>query len=341
MPEAPSASDAGSVAEVANASTASTSTESQDVTTGPSSGDEGAKPASVFDAVNAALKPKDEGLEGSPASETPEKTDPAVADEPLPDDPSADEMNRYHSQTRKRVKQVLSQRDEARGEVTKLKPRAEQADRINAFVQSSGLNWDEVNSGFELMRLMKNDPFAAREQLEPIWNALNKVCGVELPPDLKQKVDQGYIDESSARELAQSKARAHLAQSAQTRTVETVQRQREQAAQQQFGASVTSAIKTFETTWKGSDPDYAVLAPRVQEKVELILSRMAARGETLKSPADAVKVVEDARKAVKDEMKPFIRKREQIDPLPGGAITANSNPKPKSMAEAIAQGLRA
>lgn len=316
--------------------------ESQDVTTGPSSGDDKAQKAtSVFDAVNAALKPKDPASEGSPSSETPGTDAPGAEDKPLPDDVTADEMGRYHSQTRKRVKQLIGQRDEARGEIGKLKPLAEQAGRMNSFVQASGLNWDEVNSGFELMRLMKNDPVEARKQLEPIWNALNKVCGHELPPDLQQKVDQGYVDEPTARELAQQRARANLATNANQRTTQAVQQERQQTEQRQFGASVTSAIKTFEDNWRKADPDHAAKAQRVQEKVELTLSRMAAKGETLRSPADAVKIVEDAKKAVEAELKPFLQKREAINPLPGGGVTANSNPKPKSMAEAIAQGLRA
>jgi hypothetical protein len=344
MPEAPSASEAVSTpaTETSQVSTATESTQDVNLTTSPSSGDEGAKaPTSVFDAVNAALKPKSDAPESSPASETPEKTDPAAAEVPLSDDPSPDELNRLHSQTRKRVKQLLGQRNDARNEIAQLKPRAEQADRINRFVEASGLDWSEVNSGFELMRLMKNDPLEARKQLEPIWNALNKICGHELPPDLQQKVSQGFIDEPTAQELAQQRARAHLATSQNQRTVQTVQQQRERAAAQQFGASVQSAIKTFENSWKGSDPDYAVKSPRVMEKVELALSRMAAKGETLKSPADAVKLVEDAKKAVEAELKPFVRRREQIDPLPGGGVTANGSPKPKSMAEAVAAGLRA
>lgn len=343
MPEAPSASDAGSVAEVANASTASTSTESQDVgSTGPSSGDaeKAQKATSVFDAVSLALKPKSDA-EGSPASETPEKTDPGTEDTPLPDDPSADELNRLHSQTRKRVKQLLNQRNDARNEATQLKPRAEQADRMNRFVEASGLDWSEVNSGFELMRLMKTDPMEARKQLLPIMQALDKVCGFELPPDLQQKVDQGFTDEATARDLAQQRARANLATNANQRTVQTVQRERQEAEHRQFSASVESAIKSFEKSWKGSDPDYAVKSSRVTEKVELALSRMAQQGKTLSSPAEAVKLIEDAKASVEKELKPFLQKRERIDPLPGGGVTANSNPKPKSMAEAIAQGLRA
>jgi hypothetical protein len=337
-------SEAAPAAESASAQPAPAGTESQGTQDTPvtPAGDEnqGAKPKSVAEAVFAALKPKEGITESSPNSET--GTDaPGAEDQPLPDEVTTEELSRYHSRTRRRIQQLLDKNKASATEVGQLKPLAEQAQRINQFVKESGLGWPEVNSGFELMRLLKTDPVEARKQLEPIWSALNKLCGYELPPDLQQKVDQGFVDEATARDLAQSKARAHLAQSAQTRTVQTIQQQREQTQRQQFGASVQSAIKTFEDNWRKSDPDYAALSGRVQEKVELALSRMAAKGEALKSPADAVKLVEDARNAVRAEMKPYIQKREPIAPLPGGGVTAHGAPKPRNFVEAVQQGLRA
>lgn len=334
----------GGSAPAAEMSQVSTATEIQDVnqTAGPSTGDEskGEGPTSVLDAVMRGIKSDKAKTESSPSSET--GTDaPGAEDQPLPDEVTTEELSRYHSRTRRRIQQLLDKNKATSTELGQLKPLAEQAQRINAFVRQSGLSAEEVDSGFTIMRLLKSDPIEARKQLLPIMQALDKVCGVELPPELKQKVDQGYVDEDTARRTAQAEARANLAANANERAAREAQQQREQAEHRQFGVSVQSAIKTFEDNWKKSDPDHAVKAPRVQEKVELSLSRMAARGEALRSPAEAVKLVEDAKKAVEAELKPFLRKREQIDPLPGGGVTANSNPKPKSMAEAIAQGLRA
>jgi hypothetical protein len=342
MPEAPSASEA--VTPTTETSQVSAATESQDVNSNPSpssGGDVGDKgPSSLLDAVMRGVQSDKAKTEVSPNSET-GKVSPDEDNTPLPDEVTTEELSRYHSRTRRRIQQLLDRNKATATELGQLKPLAEQASRINQFVQASGLDFSEVNSGFELMALMKTDPFAAREKLAPIWSALNKVCGVELPADLQQKVDQGFVDEATARDLAQSKARAHLAQNAQTRTVQTIHKQREQAEHRQFSTSVQSTIKTFEDNWRKSDPDFAVKQSRVTEKVELALSRMASKGETLKSPADAVKIIEDARKAVEVELKPFIQKREAINPLPGGGVTANGSPKAKSMAEAVAQGLRA
>ena len=304
--------------------------------------DQGAKaPASVFDAVNAALKQQPAAPEGSPASDSPGTEAPESEDDkPLSDEVTQDELNRYHSRTRKRIQQLLDKGKTQSAEIGRLSPLAKQAERINQFVQSSGLNWDEVNSGFELMRLMKTNPMGARKQLEPIWEALNKACGFELPPDLKQKVDLGYVDETTARELAQERARANLAANANKRTAAQIQQAQEAAAHQRFGDGVKSAVKTFEENWKRSDPDFAVTHPRVMEKVELTLARMAKKGEALSSPADAVKIIEEAKSAVENELRRILPKREPINPLPGGGVTASGNPKPRSMADAVAMGLR-
>ncbi len=302
--------------------------------------DKGAKaPASILDAVNSALKEQPATGE-SPAPDSP-GTDAPTEAEAQSDEVTQDELNRYHSRTRKRIQHFIGKTKEQAAEIGRLQPLAEQAERINGFVQNSGLDWDEVNSGFELMRLMKTNPIEAREKLAPIWDALNKVCGVELPPELQQKVDQGYVDEATARELAQSQAQARLAQNANQRTAERIQQTQQAAAHQHATNSVKSAVSTFESSWKKSDPDFAAKYPRVMEKVELTLSRMAASGKRLSSPADAVKVIEDAKKAVEADLKPFLSKREAIAPLPNGAVAANGNPKPKSMADAVAMGLRA
>jgi hypothetical protein len=339
VPEAPSASDVVAAPETG----ASVSTETTDaVSTSDSSSEAtGAKaPSSVLDAVTAALK-TDKVAEGSPASKTDKdgvSTDAAEAETALPDRPTPEEMNSLHSRTRRRVKQLLGKWDEAKAESDKLRPHAEQFRKIDDFVKSSGLTWDETNAGFAIMRALKNDPFEARERLQPIMEALDKACGVELPADLRQKVDQGFVDEATARDLAQSKARAHFATQAQSQTVERVQQAQQAEAHQRHVGSVTSAVKSFQENWRKSDPDYTVKSPLVMEKVELTLSRLARQGQTISDPAQAVKIVEDAKKAVEDTFKPFAR-REQINPLPNGSLSSSANVKPKTMAEAVAQGL--
>jgi hypothetical protein len=316
----------------------------QDVNPSPtaSSGDDkgASAPKSILEAVQAGIK-SDKAVEGSPTS-NPETNVPgkatADADAPLSDRPDSAEMNSYHSRTRRRVKQLLDRADQATAETGKLKPLAEQFRKIDGFVQSSGLNWDEVNSGFNIMRLMKNDPFAAREALAPMMDALNKACGIELPPELRQKVDQGFVDEDTARRTAQAEARARLASQAHTRTVEQVQERQQAEAHQRHVGTVTTAVKTFQENWQRTDPDYAAKSPLVMEKVELTLSRLARQGQTISDPAQAVKIVDDAKKAVEATFKPFMR-REAINPLPSGTVSATAGAKPKSMVEAIAQGL--
>lgn len=337
-------SEAAPAAESASAQSAPAGTESQGAVETPTTpvGDAGDKsPSSILDAVMRGINADKAATEGSPNSENPGSDVPDAEDQPLPDEVTADELNRYHSRTRRRIQQLLDKNKATSTEVGQLKPLAEQAQRINQFVQASGLTFEEVNSGFELMALMKSDPFSAREKLQPIWDTLNKLCGHELPPELQQKVDQGYVDEATARELAQNKARAHIATNANKRTADTIQQARQQAALQQFMGNASSAIKTFEENWKRSDPDHSVKLPLVKREFELSLSRLAQQGKAPKTPAEVVQVIEDAKKAVEGELKRILPRREAISPLPTGGVTTNGNPKPRSMAEAIAQGLRA
>lgn len=318
----------------------------QDVTSTPdsSSGDSGAKaPASVLDAVTAALKAEP----GAGSSPTPENSDtngeikdPAEA-EALPDRPTPEELNSYHSRTRRRVKQLLDRADKAESEMGTLKPLADQARKINDFVEQSGLDWSEVNAGFRIMQLMKSDPFAAREALAPMMEALNKACGVELPPDLHQKVGQGFIDEETARELAQVRQRARFATQANQQVVERVQQEQATQVRQRQAESVNSAIRTYQQDWQKSDPDHAAKIPLVEDKVYRALAGMAPEQLARVTPEAAVKLVEDARKSVEATFKPFARRTTPIAPLPGGTVSATAGAKPKSLTDAVAMALRA
>lgn len=346
MPEAPSASDAGT--QEVEQSTPATGTESTGADTQVSdspSDDTGAKPAgSVLDAVMRSLKTDQPGDEASPASDSSDKDAPgkdAAEAEPLPDEVTTDELNRYTSKTRRRVQQLLGRVKEKDGAIAELTPAATQYKRIETFVQQSGLGWDEVNAGFEIMRALKQDPFEARERLEPIMDALNKACGLELPPDLRQKVDQGYVDEDTARQLAQTQARARLAQTQTQQVVQRVEQSRQVQQAQALRTSVSGAVKTFEQTWRSSDPDFAVKYPRVMEKVEVALSRLRGQGQQIASPQQVVQIIENAKKAVEADLKPFIQKREPINPNPSGGLASNASSKPKSFLEAVSQGLRA
>lgn len=342
MSEVPSTSEAVSTPADASVSTATESTQGGSTPSTTPVGDEsGAKgPASVFDAVNRALKGDQDSLESSPTSET-GKVSPNAEEAPLPDEVSPEELSRYHSRTRRRVQQLLDKNKAASTELGQLKPLAERMQRVDQFVASAGLSADEVSSGFEIMKLLKNSPFEAREKLLPIMQALDKLCGFELPPEIQTKVSQGLIDQDTAAELAQSRAQATLAHNANARTVEQIEQAQANAAHQRFTQGVNSAIQTYESNWRKTDPDHAAKATRVQEKVEITLSRMAQQGKQLSSPAEAVKIIEDARKAVEAELKPFLQKREAISPLPNGSLVANGTPKPRSMADAVAMGLRA
>lgn len=306
------------------------------------SDDVGAKgPISVFDAVSSALKAEPKA-EGSPTS-TPDQNAPgkgtAEAEPPLPERPDAAEMNSLHSRTRRRVKQLLGKWDEAKAESDSLRPLADRMRQINTFIDQSGLTHAEVDSGFQIMRLMKNDPFAAREALAPMMAALDKACGVELPADLRQKVEHGFVDEATARRTAEAEARARLSSQAHTRTVEQVQERQQAETHQRHVGSVTAAVKEFQSSWQRTDPDFAVLYPRVMKEVRLKFADMRERGETITDPAQAVKIVEDAKKAVQADLKQFVRRTDPINPLPSGTVSVTAGVKPKTMAEAVAQGV--
>ena len=60
--------------------------------------------------------------------------------------------------------------------------------------------------GMKIMALVKNNPIEAFDALKPVVDSLALQAGKVLPDDLKSKVDDGYMDQETANELAKTRA---------------------------------------------------------------------------------------------------------------------------------------
>ena len=69
-----------------------------------------------------------------------------------------------------------------------------------------GLSQEDVAQLFAWPRLLASDPKAAVEQLQEFTATWQEKVGQSLPADLKQKVDDGVLDEATAKEVAQLRA---------------------------------------------------------------------------------------------------------------------------------------
>ena len=101
----------------------------------------------------------------------------------------------------KRFQEVIAEKNE-------FKEGAEQFTKITNYLRENNINAEEASTGLQIMALMKNDPARALEALTPFVNTLRQMTGYVLPDDIRTKVDDGYMDEDTGRELSRARAEA-------------------------------------------------------------------------------------------------------------------------------------
>ena len=295
-----------SVAEVADENTVDSS----------STNDEDAKePESILDAVTAAIEE-----EAAEASSSPrESSEEAEEAEATDDNPPFHEHPRW--------KEMISERDG-------YKQSHEELSGLKGYMTNAGLSTDEVNNGFEIMRLIKHDPAQALAALKPYVDQLEQITGVHLSSDIQERVDEGYLDEDSARELSELRSRNTLATQASERATAEANTIRQQTQVTQHADQVSSAVSEWENKWSSTDPDYKLKQPKVMEKIELNLLKYGPP----KTREQAVELAESCRQQVNADFTALRPRKGEVKPITGGS-SPKSTAEPTTLMEAINAGL--
>lgn len=311
-----------------------------------STADKGEGKGDLLSQVKAALEPKEKAPasdeQGSKSEEDPEadakKDGEAEGDES--DDLTEEEYSKLRPKTRKRIENLLRDRSERDAKLAEVEPKASQFDQIVRFVEEAGLNKDEVNDGFNVMRDLKRDPLKAYERLKPIFQQLQVLAGDALPEELQNAVNIGQITEAHARELVRSKSQAAIASSQMQWRDERGQQEQQRSQVQARISEVGAKVSEWERSQSKSDPDWKLKQPRVMELVELeTLRRRQADPNFFPSPDEAVQIAKAQLEKVEKEFKSIAPKRKQVT-----AITEGTSPRataqPKTMLEAAKVGLQ-
>ena len=294
---------------------------------------------SIADAVTAALKSpaKDED---SPASKTQDQTtkaedpDKAKAEE-LPEEVTEDELKDQKPKTRKRIEQLLGKVKSVSQERDTLAPKAAEYDKFATFVQNAKLSQEDVQTTFRLAALVRNEPEKALEQLTPIYQQLQQLVGNVLPAELQERVRLGYISETDARELHRSRTSAKLANTRTEETRRETAEREENDRRTKLISDVSSAVSTWETAKKTSDPDWHLKADRIDQLVRL---EVYEKGYP-QNPKAGVEMIEKIYDTVTKELRKFSPKPQAKDPSKPGGSSASTVAEPKSLLDAVRIGL--
>ena len=251
------------------------------------------------------------------AKATPEQAEPEAEDE----GEDRGEGFGKHPRWKAMVAARNEYRNEAQSairELDTLRQPANQYGLIEQYMTENQLSSAEVTTGFKIMALMKSDPAAAREALIDQLQMLNQFLGHALPPDLQQQVDEGYVTEDVARELA---FRRNNDVRVQQQHQATTQQQQEQQAAQQFQAArgqMAQAVASWETQIRQGDPDYAQKEPFVVRELQALQAQYR-----IETPEQAVQLARMAYDNVTKSLKGMI-KRPEVRQNTAGQRTGNS-----------------
>jgi len=308
-------------------------------------------PKSAFEAVKrvvnesraAAAKVAGKGGEGAPNQQqgTKDGTTAGEDEEGEGDDArlSQEEFDQLPTKTRKRMSKLLSQRNEARDLARTYQPEAEGFRQLQGWVQANGMSQQEFEQGLGIMALIRTNPAEALKALQPIFTDLQRQVGEVLPDDIQGAVDAGNITAEYAAQLVRERnERARL------ESLNAEQHRRSQAddvarATQQAATEAVDGVKGWEAQWKSTDPDYQKKAPLVWDRIQAGLASLQLSGHAVTKDA-VLKIANDARKHVDEQLKHFTPTRREIRPVTEGGAARNTDAPPKTAIDAARRAYR-
>jgi len=304
------------------------------------------QPKDMVSAVRAALEKgkepsssssdSEDGAEPKKAESEPEKKE---GEEEDLGELTEDELNSYKPKTQRRMRQLLSKNEELTEQVAQSGPIVEQFQGIKSFCEKANLSSKDVNTGFELMNLMRNDPQQAFKQLTPIYDTLRQMVGEVLPDDLQQQVSEGRITEDHAKELSRLRSSQTLtAQQSQQQEANTAEDDRRKSVET-LRTNCATAVSKWEAEWKASDPDYRVKQARVMSEIKLALYEAKSTGNLPTTQEEAVKLANTAKKTVEEELKRIMPPKASVTPITKVRSATDSTSAPKNMLEAVKQAV--
>lgn len=289
-----------------------------------------ASPKKADPATDTTDAPKADNADKATDKVQPETT------EPEPEDEGDDRGEGFGKHPR--WKAMVAARNEYRTEaqtatreLETMRAPAQQYGMIEQYMAENQLSSNEVTTGFKIMALMKSDPAAAREALLDQLQTLNQFLGHALPQDLQQQVDEGYVTEDVARELAFRRNNDVRVQQQHQQVAQQTQQQQAEQQTQQLRGQMAQAVASWETQIRQGDPDYAQKEAFVVRELQALQQQYR-----VENPEQAVQLAKMAYDNVTKALRGMV-KRPEVRQNVAGQRTGSSTtakPEPRSFEEA-------
>lgn len=196
------------------------------------------------------------------------------------DEFTEEDLAKEKPQTQRRIRNLLGRLEDTHSQVENLKPAAEGYQQIESYMSDHGITPEEASEAFTIMALVKTDPAQALERMQGHVKNIASYVGDEMPDDIRQKVEDGILDEETGKELSKARAEARR----ERQKSEGIQQQYQQQQQQQQTAQTQQAVAQALDNWQASksqeDPNY-------QQKHELVSTQLRALVAQYGTPRNA------------------------------------------------------
>jgi hypothetical protein len=313
----------------------------------PSPGTREAEHQNLLRAVQDVVKVDPDPIVGEPRPE--DATEPSDTSSPTPKeapsqsddlqgDPTEVELGTYKPDTRRRIEQLLAQRNEARQASERYKNDADAFAQFHDWQAANQLENDDINLLLDAGAALRRGDFRGfLERATPYIQAAQQAVGELLPADLQAQVDEGAIPWETARELGM-----HRINEARLQTEANTYRQHvDLTAQQQLAQQTYAAVADWEAQTKARDPDWALK----QDVVERFSQSLVMSKGRPTSPQQAVAMAQEAYEEANRVLGRVRPQPAATRPSPSSNVHhANGNgsaaPEPRTLMEAAILGLQ-
>lgn len=234
-----------------------------------------------------------------------------------------------------RLKRTTQELNTLKETVPDLEDRAGRFEKIRQFTQENNIDPKGIDVMFNMAAMLsKGDHAGFLAAVQPYYDHAAQATGKVIAPDLSERVESGYLTEQDAIQLTQARVQAQTSQAAAQEARQRLQREREGQQSQAAQVQVKQAIQARTEQLQQEDPNFAQKLPAIMKVVQ----SARERGAQFNTAEDAISMLNAAYEAIGPVAKPA-RQPVATPPRPTASTPPRGNAQPKTLEEALAQGL--
>lgn len=237
-------------------------------------------------------------------------------------------LGRLKPKTKTRIEQLLQQREG-------LQKSAGELQAITGFMEENNISPEEFSALMGAMAQHKAGNYDGFLQgIQPMMDVAGKALGAVIPDDLQERVDEGYIDEAGAQEIAKQRERINYQEGELVRQ----QQNQTQRATQDTSNAMKIAVDSVEAEIKNTDVDYATKEPQIKANMQALMAQHGVPN----TPEQAKQLANDAYRMTNQFIKQISPDRKTATKRkPDNSMASkNTRAEPTTMLEAVQLGIR-